>query len=448
MSAQGQTPPFERDELLDSQGIVGARWWNRELKDEERKQSRRAALTTLVAGAVGVAAVGGFVAAVAQPDYEYQRMPSLALQKRFGWSFGAHGENITFDGRRVLPFDPSKLRSLRQDCVGSAYATQQSAAIFDAIFHRPTETPGESTGIFQPLDSYLVPVVTNTMGFAYRMGQSLARVLARSPRRAAIIVDLVGTDSVALAAGLADAFAPVWKLDHWPHPRGVVPAHMTLASAAFFQPRFVDAAARRPADAPPVFILDRHRLRPYSDASNLFDNRYAPTLASVAALEGEARARDVIYIAPADAALFDPDDLNPALVTYRTRGLSVRALTGQSFFSSTYEAPAPSEDPIENLLQQAKLYYGGDMAHEAAFVQHYFEDRSAVDLSQLPDVRAFNWEPSARPAPVVGAMSTAGVFAAIGTTEVVLRGASLLGLRSDRNGSWNRVSSSSSSWGG
>ncbi|MFO0560595.1 MAG: hypothetical protein U0269_21445 [Polyangiales bacterium] len=448
MTTDALTPPFERDELLDTQGIVGARWWNRELKDEERKQSRRAALTMLGVGVVGVGVVGAIAAAASAMDYEYVRQPSLGLQRRFGWSFGAFGESITFDGRRVIPFDPSRLRALREECVGRAYSAQQNAAIFDAIFHRPSETPGESYGIFLPLDTYLVPVVTNSMGFAYRMGQALARVLARAPRRVAIVADIVGPDAVALAAGLAESFAPVWKFDHWPHPRGVVPAHMTLAAAAFFQPRFADAASRRAADAPPVYLMDRNRLRPYSDSGSYFDNRYIPSLASVSQLEAEARTRDILYIAPTDAALFDADDLNPTLVSYRTRGISVRTLTGQAFFSSSYEAPAPTTDPIEQLLQQAKIYYGGDLAHEEHFVQHYFGDRdTTAPPSDLPDSRAWAWEINARPT-FQSALGSAGIpVAPIGTVEIVTQNNRVLGLRSDRNGSWNRVSSSSS-WGG
>lgn len=448
MTTDALSPPFERDEMLDVEGIVGARWWNRELKDEERKQSRRAALTMLGVGVVGVGVVGAIAAAASAMDYDFVRQPSLGLQRRFGWSFGAYGENITFDGRRLLPFDPSKLRSLRDECVGRAYSSQQSAAIFDAIFHRPTETPGESSGIFQPLDSYLTPVVTNSMGFAYRMGQALARVLARAPRRVAIIADIVGPDAVALAAGLAEAFAPVWKFDHWPHPRGVVPAHMTLAAAAFFQPRFADAASRRLADAPPVYLMDRNRLRPYADSSSYFDNRYVPSLSSVSQLENDARVRDVLYIAPTDAALFDADDLNTALVSYRTRGFSVRTLTGQAFFSSSYEAPAPSTDAIDQLLQQAKIYYGGDLAHEEHFVQHYFGDQDVTSPPMdLPDSRAWAWQINARPT-FQSALGSAGIpVAAVGTTEIVTQNARVLGIRSDRNGSWNRVSSSSS-WGG
>lgn len=447
MTVEGSAPPFELSDKIDNPAIIGARWWNRELKDEERRQSRRAALTALGVGVLGIAGVGAIIAEIDSQSFDYQSFPSLGLQRRFGWSFGAYGQPLTFDGRRVMPFDPAKLRTLRDDCVGRAYASQQSAALFDALSHRPGEALGEPRGTFSPLDMYMQPVVTSSMGFAYRMGQALARLLARAPRRAAIIADLVGTDSVAFAAGLADTHAPVWKFEHWPHPNGVVPAHLTLASAAFFQLRFVDAAARRAADAPPVVLLDRHRLHPYRDDANLFDNRYVPSLPSVALLEGEARVQDVFYIAPTDALLLDSDDINAALVAYRTRGLRVRAITGQSFFSREVSAAPPGTDPIESMLQQSLLYYGGDAASEERFAQHYFAgDDGDSPAGDINDVRAWAWRPSARPDPQ-RIREQAGASAPVGTTEVAIQHGRVMGLRSDRNGSWNRVSSSSS-WGG
>ncbi|MBL8685396.1 MAG: hypothetical protein JNK05_39825 [Myxococcales bacterium] len=442
---QGAEPPFERDEFLNDPGIIGARWWNSELKSEERQASRRQALAYLAIGLTVTAGVGGMVAAGAALSTKYERRSSLEMQRRFGWSFGANGERLTFDGRRVLPFDPAKLRSLRADCLGTHLASMQSAAIFDAIFHRPAESPGEDTGTsFQALDSFLLPVTTWSMGFAYRMGQTLARVLSRLSRRVAVIVDLNGPDAVAVAAGLADTHAPVWLLDHWPHPHGVVPAHMTLASAIFFQPRFAAANATRPSDAPPVFITDRARMLAYVDASDRFDNRFVPKLPAATVLESTARARDILYVAPSDVSTLDPDDVNPALVAYRTRGLSVRAITGHAFFATTYEFPAAGQDPIESFLQQSKLFYNGDAEREALFDTHYDFSNPLIEVPATPDTRAILWQPMAR-----AVMPPPPTAAPLGSVEVVIQGSNtILGARFDRNGSWNRVSSSSSSWGG
>ena len=448
MTVEGSALPFELSDKIDNPAIVGARWWNRELKDEERRQSRRAALTALGVGVLAIAGVGAIIAEIDAQSFSYQSFPSLALQRRFGWSFGAYGQPVTFDGRRVMPYDPANLYTLRGDCVGQAYAPHQSAALFDAIGHRPAETPGEPNGTFAPLERSLQPVVTSSMALAYRMGQALARLLARAPRRAAVIVDLVGMDSVALAAGLAETHAPVWKFDHWPHPLGVVPAHLTLARAAFFQLRFHEAIVRRAPDAPPVVLLDRHRLHPYRDDSNLFDNRYVATLPSIATLEESARVQDVIYIAPSQDVVIEAPDTIATLVSYRTRGLRVRALTGRSFFSRDYAAAPAQTDPIESMLQQSPLYYGGDAAAEERFAQHYFgadDDRSGE--SEVDDLRAWSWRPVAWARPA-GYDAPADVGAPIGTASVAIQHGRIMGLRNDRNGSWNRVSSSSSSWGG
>src|SRR5689334_23419108 len=51
-------------------------------------------------------------------------------------------------------------------------------------------------------------------------------------------------------------------LDNWPHPKGVVPAHQTLAAAAYFQPLF---AKRAGVGSPPMLVLDRRRLAAYTD---------------------------------------------------------------------------------------------------------------------------------------------------------------------------------------
>lgn len=436
-------PPFERDEYLDIPGIVGARWWNRELKDQERQASRRAALLAIGVGLTGTAVVGSVIAAIEGDSPSFERKPSLEVQRRFGWSFGAYGEPLTFDGRRVLPFDPAKLQTLREDCVGTQLAPFQHAAIFDAVFHVPRERPTEERRVFTGLDSYLLPVVTGSMGSSYRLGEALSRVLSAMSRRVAVIVDLSGPDAVAVAAGLSETHAPVWVLDHWPHPRGVVPAHMTLASAIFFQPRFAATQRSRPTDAPPVFIVDRARLNAYVDASDRFDNRYLPRLPASDRLEALSNVRDVLYVPPADSWPLDPYDLNETLVSYRTRGLSVRAITARAFAQDVTEAPALSDDPIESLLQPGKLYYRGSRAQEAAFAQHYSgASPPMIEAHESSDHHAFQW----RPVALRNAAQLAGV-SRVGTVEVVALGAAILGARFDRNGSWNRVSSSGS-WGG
>ena len=95
------------------------------------------------------------------------------------------------------------------------------------------------------------------------------------PHDTALVVDAPGPRAVAVAAALADHFAPVFTFGNWPHPLGVVPAHETLAAALYYLPMFT--AGRRRC-APPT----RRRCssstpigsRPIGDADTQFDNRY------------------------------------------------------------------------------------------------------------------------------------------------------------------------------
>ncbi|HEX8953570.1 MAG TPA: hypothetical protein VF945_17055, partial [Polyangia bacterium] len=114
--------------------------------------------------------------------------------------------------------------------------------------------------------------------------------------------------------------APVFTFGNWPHPRGVVPAHQTIAASLYYLPMLNAAAAVRPPDAPPVFVLDANRLASYRDADAQFDNRYfvkLPTAEQLAALG----VRHVLYVG-ADA--HELDDLNAALVALCQRGVDVK----------------------------------------------------------------------------------------------------------------------------
>jgi len=68
---------------------------------------------------------------------------------------------------------------------------------------------------------------------AYRAGKALASLFAGVPPHTMVIVDLPGPEAMAFAAGMAELFDPCFTFENWPHPRGVVPAHLTLAAAAF-----------------------------------------------------------------------------------------------------------------------------------------------------------------------------------------------------------------------
>src|SRR5207248_1309850 len=87
-------------------------------------------------------------------------------------------------------------------------------------------------------------------------------------------LDVQGPTSVAVAAGMAPGFDPVFVLDNWPHPLGVVPSHLTLGAVLYYRPLFMRLRGSRTGRAPPVFVLDRNRLARYTDEETQFDNRY------------------------------------------------------------------------------------------------------------------------------------------------------------------------------
>src|SRR5262249_22489847 len=149
---------------------------------------------------------------------------------------------------------------------------------------------------------------------------------------------------VAVAAALAPCFDPVFVFGNWPHPQGVVPAHLTLSASLYFLPSFERARARRPVESPPVFVLDRQRLAPYTDNAGQLDNRY---LAGLPAREPLAAAgvRHILYVTPDESVFLESDDLNDDLVAADAGGINVRMLALSDFA----EAPLPDwpADPCD-----------------------------------------------------------------------------------------------------
>src|SRR6185369_2349744 len=90
------------------------------------------------------------------------------------------------------------------------------------------------------LRQQLYPVWSEPMRAANARGEALLDLAAApgAPHDVALVLDLPGPQSVALAAALAPAFAPVFLFDNWPHPNGVVPAHQTLGAAVYERPLF------------------------------------------------------------------------------------------------------------------------------------------------------------------------------------------------------------------
>jgi hypothetical protein len=236
---------FERKEVVDKPGIIGAQWWQESVSTA---MPRREALVALavVGGVLGaMAAIGTCVARSSEPDVKFEPRSALDMQKEFGWSFGATGEPLVFDGQSPSPFDRSALARMPTDF---APADSRWAPYFvPTLFQSPTAMPKttlKEDAPFRPLSEALVPIFTPAMEMAFGQGAALASLMDDHAKDLAIIVDLSGPIAVAFAAGAASVLEPIFTFDNWPHPRGVVPAHLTLAAAAYYQPLFARARAR------------------------------------------------------------------------------------------------------------------------------------------------------------------------------------------------------------
>jgi hypothetical protein len=329
---------FKQDVFLNKPGIVGARWWNQGLLDDESRMSRREALVGMaVLGGSAVAVLAGFGALVAaisgdSESTSLDERTALDMQKRFGWDFGARGSTLVFDGQSHTPFvreDLAKLPGIMAPLPGP-FAKHYIPTLVDSILASPFATlPDPQDGLTRPdagtfrrLADVLVPIVTPKMQAAYTAGEALAR-LAAGRAGLAVLVDLPGPESIAFAAGAVSAFEPILLLDNWPHPYGVVPSHLTLAAMAYYQPRFAWRHER--GHGQPLFVLDRTRVAPYVESSTRFDNRYHARMPSLQNLAKDG-AKTFLYVAESPEALKEPDDLNRVLsVTQADAKLERRA---------------------------------------------------------------------------------------------------------------------------
>jgi hypothetical protein len=387
--------PLHRDAVVDEPGLVGARWWQDSVVDPV---GRRTTILTLLAVGAGLGAAGVALAAC-NPTKE-ERRGALAIQRKYGWSFGAATESLVFNGASTEPFDPARLARMVAELAPrvSTHRPYYVQTLFEAPTALPTSTAeGDPTPI-PSLQSSLKPIFTNGMRAMFGLAQAIADGLA-SAAGTALIVDLDGPDSVAFAAGASRRFDPVFLFDNWPHPRGIVAAHLTLAAAAYYQPLFAGAQQTGPRDSPPMFVLDRQRLALYRDDATQFDNRWVARMPGLRTLRSLGVTR-FIYVAPSNHRPPELDDLNDDFAADHAGGIAFSVLD-----ASAVDANRTSSSPI------------------------------AAAYEPVPRRTAFSSGAANgdRPTP-----------AEFGSVPVVLSvlGGTLLGVQWSRSGTWNR------GWGG
>ena len=300
---------------------------------------------------------------------------ALEAQREDGWNVGDEGQPLAFPGAQST--DVTGTEGWRGALTTLTLHLTPAQALWQPYF---------APALFQSLEAprsadlraVVRPIFTPEMAVASRRGEAMLSLFIENGvcrNDVALVLDVPGPEAVALAAALAPCFEPVFVFDNWPHPKGVVPAHLTLGAALYFLPSFDRARVGRGAGAAaPMFVLDRQRLAPYQDDAGLFDNRYFAGLPSQETLQA-AGVHHLLYVTPDAQVTMDADDVNDDLVAINDGGIDVRMLA-LSDFSQTplpgwIEEPAPTCLPFPGFGPGPHYYFGGSPSAHSCFSWWY-----------------------------------------------------------------------------
>jgi len=433
--------PFTRKALIDGETVVGARWWQESLRLSSEPLSRRRALKGLLFVLGGSAAGLGLFAALSQPGDELDiSMDALDLQRREGWNAGQAGAALRFPGATASDAEGGRGWVDGLATLASDLAPAQASL---APFYVPTLFQALAAASNASLRSAMTPVAPRAGGVDVLRGKSILSLFeaVKIPADTAVILDLDGPMAVAVAAGMAPGFDPVFVFDNWPHPLGVVPSHLTLGAVLYHRPTFLRARRARAVPAPPVFVLDRNRLAHYADEDDQFDNRYVARLPAAASLR-ELGIRHVLYVPPDKSDMRELDDLNDDFVALAAASIDVKSMP-----LTDLDAPGASGQSAP-----ATFYYGGGPHTHLWFWSSYGWHTPQVQ-AQRATVRPSNVSTGAayRPAlrPTIFSSRTLGGGTGIGKQKptgfgrVSVRASrstgSITGIRSGRSGSFGRA---------
>lgn len=327
----------------------GAAWWEHSLN---RRDAHKLGL--------GIAVVA---AATGCDDTKVVDLDALEAQKKGGWDVG--------DKNAKLPIGGATTRDSKGGQGWKSYTT--APKILEAV--RPkngTFAKWQMPTLFQSLEQQslavqMKPVSTAATQETYNKARGLGSLVqgSENPEKTLLIVDVQGAHAPAAAAGMAEWVEPVFKLDNWPHPKGVVKSQETLGSALYYAAELEEKKAKRDAKAPAAIILDSNRLAAYSNPDKQFDNRYFVEMPSADELKAAGIER-VVYV-PMNETATESDDLNDAAVEYENASLKVAQVPLASFKKDPDAKPPEEgkEDPAHG------YYYGGERRHHTHFYTHY-----------------------------------------------------------------------------
>ncbi|HKO51919.1 MAG TPA: hypothetical protein VJV79_29625 [Polyangiaceae bacterium] len=428
--------PFKQTDVISQPGIIGASWWRESLANTQDPVSRRSAIKLALGVTGSVVGLGALLALAHSCSddgvaHSVERKSSLEMQRSYGWSFGAASETVTFDGASTRPFERSALTRLATDLRPSSPdgIPYYAATLFESLGAVPLLKAESDPENIAPLEQVVTPIHTPEMDRAYAQGRALAKLLSETPHDPLlVIVDLDGPSSVAFAAGASVGLSAVFAFGNWPHPRGVVKAHRTLAAAVYYQPLF---AQLTPSKRPLLMVLDRQRLATYSDDATQFDNRYTARVPDASVLANWG-VRRVLYVTPSASDVEEAWDLTADFSAYVASDLDVKLISADAF------SPDRSTAAVVDKAEQP-YYYGGRPQTHGWFWRDYPWARSAPTKAEdpgfaRPGTRYRAPAQPSRPAPLASA-------AKLGTVPVgvsLATGAVLGAMLSPRSGSWNR----------
>ena len=427
---------FKKVQSVDEPELVAARWWKQNQPGDAAGLSRRGALL----GLAGLTAAAALSQTGCASTPEEGAEESITLQRASGWDFGADGRALDMGADAGPPASAQVMKELAAKLTPTNPNNRPFArlVLFDAI--------RQATAASTELASVIRPIHNAAMENAELAGRGLSTLFAGAPAGKVVLVDLPGPEAVAFAAGLADRFDPVFIFDNWPHPRGTVPSHRTLAAALDRLSTFEGLAPTRPTTAPPAFVLDSNRLNPFAETD--FDNRYVAHVPSADALK-KLGANSVVMVRPT-AADKESDDLNTFVVEWKDAGIDVQLVPLEAFqpvpAGEQADVYGPEVEPTETSVSSVDAYstthhhtthhhYGGFGAHWLLWA-HYGWGRPRYNYGSSSFTRS-SYVPSRR-ATTFGRTARPTGFGQMSVSRSATGRSTLSGSQSKSSGSWGR----------
>ena len=404
-----------------------------------------------VAAGVGVVGCGDDSEDADDGSTEVQQ-DAIELQKKEGWNAGSTDKKLTFTGKTSTDsqgtMDWSNFNT--SAALLKAWGVKNSA-------WQPYAVPTLVQALDQPsLKGEIGPVFTPAMRTAYSRGLGMREILqkTKNPETTMIVVDIPGPEAVAYAAAIADVADPVITFDNWPHPLGVVKSHETLGAMLYYAAEVSAKAAKRPANAPGVLVLDVNRIAADVDPDTQFDNRYVAKIPTADKLQG-MKTTNVIYAVPDKGVTTERDDLNDDFASYKEKGINVSMIALSDFTPDPKEQQADSAAALAGggttTTHHTVYHYGGSPFFSPWFFYHYpvFIGAGIPAASRLPatGLRGSTYSPARRPTMfsgrTVGGGSGVGKQRPSGFGRVSTRvdgTGRTTGIRSGSSGSYGRSS--------